>query len=345
MQYVKKMGLVFASLLLLAGTGYGLDKVRVGYVAEPAHGLFFLAKEKGFFKEENIDVDLLEFTSGVEGFNALSSDKLDVGTFGSTGPLFYIAKGAPFTIFGGIMIEGQASIVRPENYEYFKSKDLNIYKGKKIGYIHTTEAEYIFKHALRQAGIDIKKDIKWVELSSPTEVTEAVNKGLVDVGFSWPPNFSLAVKNYGLKVSHYVAEWDPKYTCCRLTTTSEKLAKNPDLYKRFLKALIRAYDFYKTNREETVKIYTKYLKIDEKIIRDETYTDHIADSDPDPLRLTLSHIWDLIVENGDASPSLKPDFKKWVNVDVYKAALAEVSAKSPANPNYKYLQDRFAKFE
>jgi len=32
-----------------------LDKVRIGYVAEPAHGLFFLAQEKGFFKEQGIE--------------------------------------------------------------------------------------------------------------------------------------------------------------------------------------------------------------------------------------------------------------------------------------------------
>jgi len=92
------------------------------------------------------------------------------------------------------MIEGQATIVRPEDFEYYKSNDLNIYKGKKIAYVHTAEAEYIFKDALDKAGIDWKKDVTWLEFSSPTEVVEAVNKKTADVGFSWPPHYSLAVK-------------------------------------------------------------------------------------------------------------------------------------------------------
>jgi NitT/TauT family transport system substrate-binding protein len=44
------MGLVLTMGLIQAKN---LDKVRIGYVAEPAHGLFFLAQEKGFFKEDS----------------------------------------------------------------------------------------------------------------------------------------------------------------------------------------------------------------------------------------------------------------------------------------------------
>jgi len=49
-------------------------------------------------------------------------------------------------------------------------------------------------------------------------------------------------------------------------------------------------------RTKRVKIYTKYLKIDEDIVRRETYTDHVADSDPDPLKNTLQQIWGFIVK-------------------------------------------------
>ena len=345
---MKKISLLIA-MIFLASIGIvhakDLQTVKIGYVAEPAHGLFFLAKEKGFFKDEGINAELYEFTNGAEGFNALTTGKLDVATFGSTGPLFYISKGSDFTIFGGIMIEGQAMIVRPENYAYFKSNDLKIFKGKKIGFIRTTEAEYIFKDALTKAGINYKKDITWVELDSPTAVTEAVNKGLVDVGFSWPPNYSLAVKNYGLKVPHYFAEYKPRYTCCRLTATTKQLAQNPEKFKRTLVALLRAYDFYKNNEDETVKIYTKYLKIDEAIVRAETYNDHVADSDPDPLKTTLNDIWSLIVKAGDAPATLKIDWDKRVNVDLYRQALDEVIKRYPNNKTYKAALARFKKYQ
>jgi NitT/TauT family transport system substrate-binding protein len=47
---------------------------------------------------------------------------------------------------------------------------------------------------------------------------------------------------------------------------------------------IRAYKFYRTNENETVDIYTKSLKIDEDIVRNETYVKRVAESNPDPLR-------------------------------------------------------------
>ncbi len=345
---MKRISCLIAMIFLLSVgivNAKDLQTVKIGYVAEPAHGLFFLAKEKGFFKEEGINAELYEFTSGAEGFNALTTGKLDVATFGSTGPLFYISKGADFTIFGGIMIEGQAMLVRPENYDYFKSKDLKVFKGKKIGYIHTTEAEYIFKDALTKAGIDYKKDITWVELDSPTAVTEAVNKGLVDVGFSWPPNYSLAVKNYGLKIPHYFAEYKPRYTCCRLTATTKQVAENPEKFKKFLVAILRAYDYYKTHEDETVKIYTKYLKIDEAIVRNETYNDRVAESDPDPLKGTLNDIWSLIVKAGDAPADLKIDWDKRVNVAIYKQALDEVIKRYPNSKTYKEALARYKKYQ
>ena len=334
--------IVLASAPALAAAE-GLTKVRIGYVAEPAHGLFFLAQEKGYFKDAGLDAELLEFTSAVEGFNSLLSDKLDVATFGSTGPLFFIAKGADIGIFGGIMIEGQAMLVRPENYEYFKQKDIKIFKGKKIGLIRTTEADFIFKDALKKAGLDWKKDVTIVELPSPAAVTEAVNKKLVDVGFSWPPNYSLAVKNYGLKVPHYFSEYYPRYTCCRLSSTNKKLKEQPQLYKNVLVALIRAYDFYKNHPDETVKIYTKYLKIDEEIVRRETYIDKVADSYPDPLKKTLGGIWDLVVAAGDAPAGSKLDLDAHVNTTLYKQALEEVLAKEPKNATFLALQAEFPK--
>jgi len=41
-----------------SGTGRELKKFKVGYLASPGHVLYFVAKEKGFFEEEGLDVEL-----------------------------------------------------------------------------------------------------------------------------------------------------------------------------------------------------------------------------------------------------------------------------------------------
>lgn len=330
---------LFAFILLLSCMASGafaaeLPKLRVGYVPEPAHGLYFLAKEKGYFKQEGVDVELFQFGSAAEGVAAVRAGKLDVGTFGTTAPLLFISKGSDFTFIGGMMIGGQAIITRPEKLAELSGKDLNVYRGKRIGLVKLSTGDVIFRGALKKAGIDVKKDLSYIEFGSAAAVVEAVKKGAVDAGLVWPPHFSLAEKNHGLKVAHYISEFYPNYTCCRIFAHTAKVNAEPETYKKFLAALIRAYKDYKTNQEETVKIYTKSLKIDEDIVRNETYIKKVADSNPDPLRKGILDFWQHILAAGYIPQDYPVD--KHINTALYKDALDSIIKR---NPKEKIYQD------
>jgi len=309
--------------------------MRVGYVPEPAHGLYYVAKEKGYFKKEGVDVELFQFGSAAEGVAAVKAGKLDVGTFGTTAPLIFISKGSDFTFIGGMMINGQAIIARPERIAELSGKDLKVFKGKKIGIVKLSTGDVVFKGALKKAGIDYRKDLTYVEFGTPAAVVEAVKKGAVDAGLVWPPHFSLAEKNSGLKVAHYIAEFYPNYTCCRIFAPTDKIKADPETYKKFLAALIRAYKFYRTNENETVGIYTRSLKIDEDIVRNETYVKRVAESNPDPLRKGILDFWRHILEAGYVPQDYPVD--KHINTDLYKQALDSVIKKNPQDKIYQEM--------
>ncbi|KAB0663892.1 ABC transporter substrate-binding protein [Oryzomonas japonica] len=332
---------LLSMFMMSVAVAANLPKLRVGYVPEPAHGLYFVAKEKGYFKEEGVDVELFQFGSASEGIAALKAEKLDVGTFGTTAPLLFISKGSDFTFFGGMMIGGQAIVTRPDRLAELAGKNLKVYKGKKIGLVKLSTGDVIFKGALKKAGIDWKKDITFVELGSATAVVEAIKKGSVDAGLLWPPHFSLAEKNSGLKVAHYLEEYYPKYTCCRIVAPTAKLNADKDTYRRFLAALIRAYRFYKTNPEETVRIYTKSLKIDEGIVRNETYVKKVSESNPDPLRKGILDFWQHIREAGYIPQDYPID--KHINTDIYKQALDSVIKKNPKDKVYQQMLSFYKK--
>ncbi|QEM68745.1 ABC transporter substrate-binding protein [Geobacter sp. FeAm09] len=332
---------LLSTLMMSAAVAADLPRLRVGYVPEPAHGLYFVAKEKGYFKEEGVDVELFQFGSAAEGMAALKAEKLDVGTFGTTAPLLFISKGSDFTFFGGMMIGGQAIVARPDRLAELSGKNLKVFKGKKIGLVKLSTGDVIFKGALKKAGIDWKKDITFVELGSATAVVEAIKKGAVDAGLLWPPHFSLAEKNSGLKVAHYLEEFYPKYTCCRIIAPTAKLNADKETYRRFLAAMIRAYRFYKTNPDETVRIYTKSLKIDEDIVRNETYVKKVAESNPDPLRKGILDFWKHIREAGYIPQDYPID--KHINTDIYKQALDSVIKKNPKDKVYQQMLSFYKK--
>ena len=331
------------AIMLLAGmalAGNAPEKFRVGYIMEPSHGLHYIAKAKGYFKDENLDVELFQFSNVPEGLTALKTNKLDIGTFGSAGPLSFISKGSDFTIFGGMMINGQALFAKPENAE--KLKTLENFRGKKIGLVKLSTGDVILREALIKHHVDWRKgEVTLVELSNIGAVVQAVQKGEVDAGLAYAPHFSIAEKKAGLKVVAKIADFYPNYSCCRLTANTKELLRRPEAYKRYLIALIRAYKFYKENPDETVKLISDWLKIDEDIVRKDTYTEKVFDINPDPYKTATLDFWRIMKEVGYITGEC--DINKHVNTAIYRQALNEVLKRYPKVKAYKDLDIFFKK--
>ena len=330
----------FAHGVTAADSAQPAEKFRVGYIMEPSHGLHQIALTQGYFKDENLDVELFKFSNVPEGLTAVKTGKLDVGTFGSAGPLSFISKGTDFTIFGGMMIDGQALFTKPENAEHLKT--LENFKGKKIGLVRLSTADVILRGLLAKNNVDWRKgEITLVELGNIGAVVQAVQKGEVDAGLAWAPHFSIAEKKAGLKTIIKIADYYPQYSCCRLTANTPDLQKRPDAYKRFLIALIRAYKFYQEKPDDFVKIVSDWLKIDEDIIRKDTYTQKVFDINPDPYKKATLDFWRIMVEVGYIENKTFPIETK-INTDIYRQALDEVLKRYPNDPVYAKL-DAFNK--
>ncbi|MDR1960016.1 MAG: ABC transporter substrate-binding protein [Planctomycetaceae bacterium] len=326
--------------VIMAVAAEAADKFRIGYIAEPAHGLHFIADKKGYFKEEGIAAELFQFSTTAEGVGALKAGKLEVGTFGTAAPLLFIARGADFTIFAGMMIEGQAIIAKPENVNLLK--DLKSFKGKTVALGKLTTGDVIFRGALKKAGIDPNKDIKVLEFPGQSAVVEAVRKGAVDAGIVFAPHYTLAEKKYGLKVSNYIADFHPDYTCCRLVANTKDFNAKKDAYKRFLIAIIRAYKFYKVHHDETVKIISSTLKIEEDVVRKDTYTNATFQSNPDPLTDGTLEFWNIMTDIGYL-PENNVKLLEHIDTTVYRQALDEVLKRYPNDPVYQQMEEFFEK--
>ncbi|ABN53988.1 MAG TPA: metal ABC transporter substrate-binding protein [Hungateiclostridium thermocellum] len=318
-----------------SGTGRELKKFKVGYLASPGHVLYFVAKEKGFFEEEGLDVELFLFTNSGEGLNAISSGKVDVGSFGTAAPLTFISKGTDFVIFGGQQTEGHGIVALPQKAK--ELTDLNSFKGKTIATVRLATGDVIFRAALSEAGIDWKNELTINELDSPAAVLEAVKKGSVDAGIVWTPFIKLGEKQ-GLEIVKYSGELVKMHTCCRQVALSSNVKENKEDFVRFMAALIKAYKFYMENQDETVDIIAKYAKVDKDIIKEETYGGHIY-SIPDPDKEGVIRFWDLINKSGYISSDL--NIENFIDTSIYKLALEDVLKEYPNDEVYKKLKADF----
>lgn len=233
------MGIIFAPSDGLADEQ--LKKFKAGYLPTAEHVLYFVAKEKGLFQKNALDVELFRFTNSAEGLAAVKAGKLDSGFFGTAAPLAFIANGAEFTIFGGGGGEGAALVAKPEKAE--KYKELKDLKGATIGVVRLATGDVVFRAALKKAGLDWRKDVTFKEFDSPAIVLEALKKGELDAGILWIPFYTLAEKQ-GLKIIKYSGDVLKGHTCCRQVALTAAIRERPEDFEKFLTALLGGGDYF-----------------------------------------------------------------------------------------------------
>ena len=335
--------LIVALLIALIGTASlaasqaAEKEIRLGYLPTSGHALVFVAKEQGFFAEQGLDVQLSQFPNSADGYNALTAGKLDIIAMGSTAPAVYIAKGIDLKYIGGLMGEGAAVIAKPERAD--ELSNIKNFMGKTIATVRMSTGDVVFRNALHDAGINWSTDVTIQELKSPSIVLDAVKTGKVDAGIVWLP-YQQVAEAQGLKIVQYSDSYYPGHPCCRFVVTTDTLKQDKDTYIKFEKALIRAYDYIKTNPDESVNDVAKNVDFDKTVISDSIFSEHF-DYSPDPNKKAIVQWWHMLNTIG----YIKSDenIEQHIDTSVYKQALDELVKESPDNKNYRNLLEFYKK--
>lgn len=311
------------------------EKIRAGYLPITGHAKFFIAYEEGFFKDEGLDVELVEFSNSADGMAALRARKLDIAAFGTSAPFLHLSRGADLQIIGGVMGEDAAIFTTKANAETLRSiADL---KGKKIATVRLSSGDAILRGALTDAGLNWKKDVRLFELKNPPAVQEAVRTGQVDAGVTWGP-YDLRAEQAGLFVAIRSRELYPGHPCCRLTVNTDRLRKNPETWVKFLRAFLKAEKFATEQHEKTVAHIQKYFEIDKETIRQGFY-EGFLDQTTDPNLRGLEKFWETIRSSGFAEKDV--NVSEVVDIELYRRALESLQKENPAEPFWQNLQKIF----
>ena len=325
---------LLAASILHAENTPALTPIKFGHILVPGQGKIFVAQELGYFAEQGLQVELVEFQNSADGLAAVRAGKLDFGAFGATAPLFHIAKGADIRIVGGIHNEDAALITTAEKAATIKSvADL---KGRKIAVVRLSSADTALRGHLLDLGIVPGKDIQIFELKSPPAVIEAVRSGEVDAGTVWEPHIVRAVES-GLKVVATSHDLLPDHPCCRLVVQTKDVTERPKLIDGVIAALLKAEKFGHDHRDQAVDIITKYIKLDRHII-DASY---LNDQPTDPDVANTVRFWNVMRRIGYAEQ--ERDIASYVDTSFYKRAIDSASAADPKNPFWKQLETDYVR--
>ena len=139
----------------------------------------------------------------------------------------------------------QSSIKRPEDL-----------KGKIGGtHIAGTTAEFALKVGLKKIGLEPNKDVTLRVIGGSTERMIALQKGIVQFTVVTEAGKAQAEKlGYPMVVD--MASLQIPFPQNGVYTSTKLIRENPDLVRRYMRAYVEAIQYYKTHKEDTLKIMT-----------------------------------------------------------------------------------------
>jgi ABC-type nitrate/sulfonate/bicarbonate transport system substrate-binding protein len=251
--------LLVASLLIsliAAPVRNAAARSYIAYISDSTSSsvIYWLAKEVGIFKKHGLDLDTIFINGSVRGIQSLIAG--DLGYSGAVGTAVINANlsGADIAIIQSQMntlpyfIIGNANIRSPEGL-----------KGRAAAvHIPGTSADFAMRLALSKVGIPYK-DIKAVTVGGAPARLAAVTSGQTDFTVVTDGE-KIQGEKMGLKVIIDMAKLNVPFQFNCSVTTRRKIRESPDEVRRVVWSMAESIHFYKTHREESIKVAQKYTR-------------------------------------------------------------------------------------
>jgi ABC-type nitrate/sulfonate/bicarbonate transport system substrate-binding protein len=247
--------LIVITIILMVAPAHAVDRIRVA-VSNPnmPNLTVAVAQKKGFFKDENLDAEIIRMNPNV-AVTALATGDIDYcQLFG--GVVGGAIAGLPVRVVAGFLDNWPMTLIaQPE------IKALKDLKGKTLG-ISSFGAtpDVAARLMIKQAGIDPEKEIKILALGSDAARLTALKQRVVDVVVISPPaDTQMEKQGYRILARAYELFSLPYLG---LGTHTRKIKERPEEIIRVIKATIRANRFIRDHRDESVQTLIGWGKVE-----------------------------------------------------------------------------------
>jgi NitT/TauT family transport system substrate-binding protein len=242
------------ALTLLSGPALALDKVtlRLSWVFGSEFSPIFLARDKGFFEREGIDVDILPGQGSTVTVKLVGNGDADFGEAGADQALMAYAKGLPVVSTAVILQKSAVAVIFPTSSGIKTLTDLY---GKTLGIPTLSVAEKQWRYVERFNKLEVGQIN---EVSLGTGIAQMIEAKKVDAALAFFFNDGLKVESDGIPMS-WILMSDvglPIYSDA-LIVNENTISKNPDLVRRFTRAFVAGWTYALTHEQETLDVFLK----------------------------------------------------------------------------------------
>lgn len=254
-----QLWVVLGVVSALSWTVVGAETIHIG-ISTP--GLYEIpteiAKRKGFYKEEGLEVRKVVMRTGLHPASLLAGE-LDYTTVG--GIIIRSAlQGMPAKMVMGFFDKPLHMLIGRPGIQ--KVTDL---KGKKIAVSSFGSTPHVLlREALKKEGMNPDRDVTILTVGGSSDRLAALRAGFVD---ATPLDLAYIDRTEKLgfrNILYFGGVVD--LPLGGLAATKEKIEKDPDQVRRVIKGTLKGIRFYKNNKQETLDIMRSYLRIGDEAL-------------------------------------------------------------------------------
>jgi NitT/TauT family transport system substrate-binding protein len=254
-------------------TAAAADKVSVGALRFTSHAATFVAYERGYFKDQGLDVDIKFFQAAQPIAVAIASGDVDFGIAPISGGLINLANKESIKVIGGVLheepgIDGQMILASKTAYDAGLTSPAHL-KGKTFGITQAGSSFHYVAHKIADKEGFARSDIKLKQLQKVGVIVGALKTGQIDAWSIVPHIGKSLAKEPTIEVIGKVSDYIPNYQVSTVFTSTENAAKKQELVKRFLAAFSQGADDFNAAlvdktagdaaAEDMVKLIHKYV--------------------------------------------------------------------------------------
>src|SRR5437899_3300949 len=231
--------------------GVAPDRVVVSYPSKSITSFPILetAQRRGFYQKENLSVSIVYMRGGID-IKALLTGDADFGT-GSTTAVTAFVAGAPLRV-----VMSMNSFVDQALYAQPKYRNLAQLKGQSIGSLNPGGlVDTLLRKIIVQNGLSPERDFIILNMGGTPERYAALKSGTLAASMLSAPHSLRAEKEGFTKIAATRDYVDVPGTA--LVAHADKIKKQPEMIKRFLRATLRAMSYIRENRADTMQMIAR----------------------------------------------------------------------------------------
>src|ERR1043166_2257725 len=256
----------FLCLVLIAHLE-AAERIYTAYFspAPGASAIIWVAKEARLFEKNGLDLSPAIIACSVRTLQAIIAGESLIAE--SAGPALTSAR-----LAGGdvVAIAGSVNILTYYFVTLPNIKRAEELKGK-LGANQSpgTIADFALRVSLRKLGLDPAKDVSLRSIGVLYDRIAAMQRGIVQFTVLTEAEKPI-VDKLGFPVLLDLISLKIPFPQRGIYTTGKYAKEQPDLVRRYLRAYVEAIHFFKTRKEETMQILSKYSRVEDRGVLEHT---------------------------------------------------------------------------